>query len=105
MSLSRTAFDYWRTIQSQKEGGTSLFQPPTGKTRTNIVEKSGRGIAQGIFYASSVRKKQVYLSNKAIKGLFIRRPNWDSCTEEWQIKESCLLAFKHSSNKPPADWK
>jgi Domain of unknown function (DUF4249) len=105
MSLSRTAFEYWKTIQSQKEGATSLFQPPIGKTRTNIVEKSGQGIAQGIFYASSVENKQIYLSNEDVKELFIKRPNWDSCSELWQIKESCLLAFKHSSSQPPADWK
>lgn len=105
MSLSRTAFDYWKTLQSQKEGATSLFQPPTGKTRTNIVEKSGQGDAQGIFYASSVKKKQIYLSNEDVKGLFLKRPNWDLCPPEpWMIKESCLVAFKHSSNHPPADW-
>ena len=105
MSLSRTAFDYWRTIQSQKEGATSLFQPQTGKTRTNIFERNGQGVAQGIFYASAIKKKQLYLFNENVKGLFLKQPRWDLCLEFWQIKESCLLAFKHSSNKPPADWK
>lgn len=42
MSLSRQAFDYWRIIQAQKEGATSLFQPPTGKTVTTIFEKKER---------------------------------------------------------------
>ena len=41
MSLSKNAFNYWRIIQSQKEGAASLFQPPTGKIRTNIFETTG----------------------------------------------------------------
>lgn len=105
MSLSRTAFDYWRIIQTQKEGASSLFQPPTGKTRTNVFEKNGLGEAQGIFAASAVSLKQVYLTNESVRGLYLKLPNSNLCGPDLtQIQESCLLAFKHSSNQPPPDW-
>jgi Domain of unknown function (DUF4249) len=105
MSLSRTAFDYWKTIQSQKEGGSSLFQPPTGKIRTNIFEKNGTKEVQGIFYASAVKLKQIYLTSENVDRLFLTIRNRNVCGPEAEnINESCLLAFKHSSNKPPADW-
>lgn len=104
MSLSRTAFDYFKTIQSQKEGGSSLFQPPTGRIRTNVFEKGGSEV-QGIFYASSVRLKQVYVNNDDLKGLFLHIPDRNVCDNDPKLViESCLLAFKHSSNQPPADW-
>jgi Domain of unknown function (DUF4249) len=106
MSLSRMAFDYWKIVQSQKEGGTSLFQPPTGKTRTNIFEKNGMSQVQGIFYASAVTLRQTYITNDNVKELFLRIPQSNDCeTDKTLFTESCLLQFRHSSNKPPPDWK
>lgn len=105
MSLSKMAFDYWKTIQSQKEGGSSLFQPPIGKIRTNLYEIEGRGEAQGIFYASAIALKQTYLTNQAVKTLFLKVPNSNDCySDRTLITESCVLAFKHSSAQPPLDW-
>jgi Domain of unknown function (DUF4249) len=105
MSLSRMAFDYWKTIQSQKEGGSSLFQPPTGKIRTNIFEKNGAKEVQGIFYASAVKLKQKYLTSENVDKLFLHIRNRNTCGPDVKnVNESCLLAFKYSSTKPPADW-
>jgi Domain of unknown function (DUF4249) len=105
MSLSKESFDYWRIIKSQKEGAPSLFQPPTGKTRSNIFEKNGLALAQGLFYASSVKTKHLYITKndviKQYQGL--RVPHWDC--EVGIIAENCLLAFENSTNKRPADWK
>jgi Domain of unknown function (DUF4249) len=102
MSLSRNAFKYWNIVQSQKEGAASLFQPPTGKIETNIFSVDGEDQAQGLFYASSVKIRQFYLTRKDVNVL-LRVPLWDC--EEGLIAESCILAFKNSSNKPPHDWK
>lgn len=106
MSLSRTAFDYWRTIQSQKEGASSLFQPPTGKVRTNVFEEKGKRDAQGLFYASAVSLKQKYFTSEDVKELFLQIPRRNHCYEPDRtfVTESCLLAFKNSSTQPPADW-
>lgn len=104
MSLSRKAFDYWRIIQSQKEGVASLFQPPTGRIRTNVYSKNGSEEVQGLFYASAVKKKQRYLTfNDFSFTLFSRIPNW-GC-EKGRIAEDCRLAFPFSSATKPADWK
>jgi Domain of unknown function (DUF4249) len=91
MSLSRTAFDFWRNIQSQKEGAGSLFQPPSGKARTNIFEINGAEQAQGIFYAAGVNKEIDFL-----KFPFYPAPSADSTT--------CLI-YKNSTNKRPEEWK
>jgi Domain of unknown function (DUF4249) len=103
MSLSRVAFDYWKTLQTQKEGANSLFQPPTGKTRTNIFAKDGSAEAQGIFYASAVKLKQLYLTNADLK-VTLAVPK-AACDPPGIIAEDCRLAYRYSSTKPPTDWK
>ena len=104
MSLSRIAFDYWRIIQTQKEGASSLFQPPTGKARTNIIEKDGRNEAVGIFYASSIRKKELYITNAEVNDLLLKQriPRWNC--QVGVIAEDCRLAFPFSTTTKPADW-
>ena len=102
MSLSRQAFNYWQLILSQKDGAASLFQPPTGKLKSNIFEKNGGDQVLGLFYASAIKTKRLYLSHKDVKVKLSRVPFWDC--EVGKIAESCILAFENSSNIPPADW-
>lgn len=66
MSLSRTAFNFWRVIQTQKDGASSLFQPPSGKVRGNIFSKDGGEEVQGIFYASSVQEKSIFIEKNDV---------------------------------------
>jgi hypothetical protein len=124
-SLSKTAFDYWKTIRDQKEGATSLFQPAIGKARSNVFLKNGQEEVQGIFYAASVAKKIFFLTANDIPlgpgaippppGLpprFIPRTDEDAIifkefisADPFVVRESCLIAFAHSTTKRPADWK
>ena len=97
MSLSKTAFEFWKTIQDQKEGLTSLFQPAFGKAKTNLFEINGKGGVQGIFYASSVSQKHLFITAKDVLPLSI--PQFD-CV----IEESCLLFFPNSTNVKPPEW-
>lgn len=101
MSLSRTAFEYWKTVQSQKEGTSSLFQPPTGKTRSNLFEKNGNSEVQGIFYASAVQKKQIYITNSDLP-IDIEVAKWNC--EVGRIAEDCTLAYPRSTGEKPIDW-
>ena len=121
LSLSKTAFDYWKTIKDQKEGATSLFQPAFGKARSNIFLKNGQEEVQGIFYAAGVTKKTFFLTANHIPlgpGIIppppslpprwvplpgFEDPNFDS--PPFVIRESCLLAFSNSSTQQPLDWK
>jgi Domain of unknown function (DUF4249) len=101
MSLSRIAFDYWRIIQSQKEGTSSLFQPPTGKTRSNLFEKTGNTEVQGIFYAAAVRKKQIYIRNADVP-VKLQIAKWNCAVG--LIADACTNAYPFSSNEKPIDW-
>ncbi len=103
MSLSRFAFDYWRAIQTQKESSGSLFQPISGKIHTNIKDVNGTSEVMGIFYASAITKKQLYIKRDEDK-FDIRKPV-DCAGREGAMGKDCRLAFPFSSLSPPADWK
>jgi hypothetical protein len=124
LSLSKIAFNYWKTVQDQKEGATSLFQPATGKALSNIFLKNGNEEAQGIFYASAISKKMVFLDATkiplgvgvvplapALPPRYNPKPDhppeyialWYTPTSV--VRESCLIAFRNSSTKQPPDWK
>jgi hypothetical protein len=105
MSLSRAAFDFWKAVQSQKEGTNSLFQPVTGKIPTNLFETTeGMGV-QGIFYAAAVTRKQLYLDQNTHK-VYIRTPV-DCLGREGAMGADCRTAFPGSMStyQQPADWK
>jgi hypothetical protein len=108
MSLSRTAFDYWRAIASQKEAVGSLFQPITGKIPTNLFEIDNVQGVQGLFYAAAVTKKQIYLDQSAYHvEVHIPQDDCNGILRAGAVGLDCRLAFPGSvsTNVRPADWK
>lgn len=123
LSLSKSAFTYWKTVKDQQEGAQSLFQPAIGKARSNIRLLTGEEEVQGYFFAASVAKKVFFLSYldiplgviipepPALPTRYIPSPNDPQSlideyyTEPFVVRESCLLAFRHSTTEKPADWK
>ncbi|MBK5277786.1 MAG: DUF4249 domain-containing protein [Bacteroidia bacterium] len=95
MSLSRAAFNFWRVIQSQKEGASSLFQPPSGKVRGNIFSKDGDEEVQGIFYASSVQEKSIFIEKSDVPYTVQKIDT---------VRTSCMFVGI-STNVRPSFWK
>ncbi|MEQ8304591.1 MAG: DUF4249 domain-containing protein [Cyclobacteriaceae bacterium] len=96
LSLSRDAFDYWRLVQAQSEGASSLFQPPFGQPKTNIIPTNGGKPVQGIFYASSIAEKSMFISRDEVPAS-IPLPSVN-------IPEDCNVAFDFSTSNKPAEW-
>ncbi|MFM9840595.1 MAG: DUF4249 domain-containing protein [Cyclobacteriaceae bacterium] len=99
LSLSGAAFNYWKTVADQKEGSSSLFQPSIGKAVSNIFIKNGNEEVQGLFYASAITKKVIFLSAANIplgSGVIPSAPP--------PIPESCLAAFQFSTTQKPITW-
>lgn len=101
MSLSKAAYDYWISIQYQKEAVGSLFQPITGKIQTNIFEINKSSGVQGIFYASAVKKKQLYLDKRTHK-VDIQVPV--NCDGRIGAAGVSCLTFPGSTTLQPEDW-
>ena len=101
MSLSKVAYDYWRSVQNQKEAIGSLFQPIAGKIQTNLFEINNASGVQGIFYASAVKKKYLYLDQRTRKVVIPEPVNCDGRIGAAGV--SCLT-FPNSTTQQPADW-
>jgi hypothetical protein len=98
MSLSQSAFNYWKIVRDQLTGSTSLFQPAIGKAKSNIYLKGGDEEVQGFFYAAGVAKKVIFIHVSDI-------PLGPSIIPQGiPINASCISSFAYSTNQQPADW-
>jgi hypothetical protein len=106
MSLSRNAYDFWLNISQQRQAINSLFQPVTGKVQTNFTENGNSTAVQGIFQASAIKTKIIYLDQNTHK-VFITPPlDCFRPPRSGPMGESCLLGFPGSiaTTEQPEDW-
>ncbi|CAN5382059.1 hypothetical protein BH09BAC3_BH09BAC3_13870 [soil metagenome] len=61
MSLTKSAFDFFKLIRAQKEGTSSLFQPPSGEIRGNIKPVNNNSMIVGLFWATSITTKSLFI--------------------------------------------
>ncbi len=61
LSLSKTAFDFYKLVRKQKEEAASLFQPPPGVIVGNVFAKNNNDFVVGLFGASSITKKFIFI--------------------------------------------
>jgi thiamine biosynthesis protein ThiC len=94
MSLSKHSFDFFKLIRKQKETASSLFQPPAGEIRGNINAVNNNESVVGIFWASSIMKKTIFIQRSDVP---YNLPPTDS------IYYACT-AYPNSSNVKPKDW-
>ena len=104
MSLSNQAFEFWKVIKDQKEGINSLFQPAFGKVKTNIFSPNAKIKVTGIFYASAVKKKILFITGGDAP---IPVPPFDIVPPETNcaLWRPCNQIFPNASTTPPPDWK
>ncbi len=101
LSISQRELNYWKLARQQLVGSSSVFQPVTGKARSNIFVKDGSEEVLGFFTVAGVSKRILFIRrNNLPTGYSNVIPQLDK-----QINESCLVTFKHSTNQQPADWK
>ncbi len=98
-TLSPQAFSFWKAVVAQKKANESLFQPITGKIPGNFVQISGDpGTIEGLFYASSVKRKAVYITRQNVPNEGVIPP------QDLPYKESCDRLFPYSTTEKPAYW-
>ncbi len=66
MSLSKNAYDFFNLVRIQKESASSLFQPSSGEIRGNIKAVNGSDVVIGIFWASSIKTKRIYIDKSEV---------------------------------------
>jgi hypothetical protein len=94
MSLSRTAFDFFKLIRIQKDGASSLFQPPSGQLRGNITAVNTDESVVGLFWATAIQSKYIFIQRSDVPYQVTRPdPNIGACT-----------GYKNSTTKQPKFW-
>jgi hypothetical protein len=106
MSISRRTYDFWMNLSQQRQAINSLFQPVTGKVQTNFTENGNPTTVQGIFQASAIKTKILYLDKDTHKVTITVPKDCAIPPREGPMGESCLLAFPGSiaTLERPADW-
>ncbi len=98
-SLSRQAFSFWKAVKAQKEATSSIFQPVSGKIKSNFIQISGQQSSiEGLFYATSIVSKSVYITRDDVPNQSYIPP------QDLPFRESCLNLFPNSTTQKPAYW-
>ena len=94
MSLSKESFEFFWLIRAQKEGATSLFQPPSGQIKGNMRPINSAESVVGIFWATSTKRKSVFILRSDVPYL-LTPPDFvaDACTH-----------IANSSTRKPDLW-
>ena len=95
MSLTRTAFDFFRLIEVQRTSASSIFQPPSGEILGNVIASNEDDRVVGLFYASSIDTQVRFIERSEVPY---------PLTPTQTFPESCLLQFDHSSTERPLEW-
>lgn len=66
MSLSKTAFDFFKLMRAQKENANSLFQPPSSGLRGNIFAVNSKESIVGLFWATSISTKAIVIQRSEV---------------------------------------
>jgi hypothetical protein len=61
MSLSKQAYDFFRSLRDQKQNAEGLFQTPAGALGGNIKSLNNDNTVIGLFYATSITSKSIFL--------------------------------------------
>lgn len=95
MSLSRQAFEFFKLMRAQKEGSSSLFQPPSGEIRGNIRAVNNTDPVIGLFYATALQRKSIFIQKTDVPYLL---------TPIEFITYPCYDYFENASTTKPAGW-
>lgn len=102
MSLSQQAYDYFNVIKDQKEGSNSLFQPSFGKVGTNFMAINSTAEVIGVFYATSISSKAVFINAKDAP-ISVPSPTFEFFTNCF-FWDACNKVFPNASTTPPPEW-
>jgi hypothetical protein len=95
MSVSKTVYEFWDDVKTQKHQASDLFQTPVSKVTGNVKAISGSTRVLGYFAASSIRDTSFFITRDAIPFVL---PPIDI------VKESCLEGNPFATNVKPAFW-
>ncbi|MFY8036648.1 MAG: DUF4249 family protein [Cyclobacteriaceae bacterium] len=100
-TISRPTYLFYKAIKDQKDGATSLFQPPSGSIPSNFRQIAGSPEPIiGFFYAASVSRKTIVLTKDNVPPggyAFVQGPLR-------LLKRTCVGIYPNSTTTRPLFW-
>lgn len=96
LSLSESAYEFWKRVQAQQQGATDIFQPNAIKIQGNVeaVTHPGEKVF-GVVAFCSVARSSMFILRDQVPVPILHPP---------VIKEDCRIAFRYSTNVKPDFW-
>lgn len=96
LSLSESAYVFWRLVQAQQQGATDIFQPNAIKIRGNLeaVTNPGEQVF-GMVAFSSITKTSRFIYRHEVPVTILDPP---------VPREDCRIVFRNASNVRPDFW-
>jgi len=99
MTLTDSAFRFFKSIRDQQSAVDNLFQPVSGKIPTNFIQTSGSQLeVQGIFYAVGLDNSSLYIRREDV-------PNTDLIPSVAGLGNVvCTQLFPNATSQQPEFW-
>ena len=95
MSMTKRAYDFFNLVRDQRLGADDLFQPIPSEINGNISGVNNNDIVVGIFWASSVTSKVIYIDRDDVPyPLLPIEP----------VYEPCDMFYPNSTTEQPIEW-
>ncbi|WP_420386548.1 DUF4249 domain-containing protein [Roseivirga sp.] len=95
MSMTQTAYEFFKLIRIQKTEASNIFQPPSGELIGNIKALNSEDRVVGLFWATAISKQTAFIQRSDVP-----YPLTDTET----IPESCLVYFDNATTTKPDAW-
>lgn len=96
LSLSESAYNFWKLVQAQQQGATNIFQPNAIKIKGNVESITDPDAEVfGVVSFCSVSKASRFINRYELPVLLLDPP---------LIREDCRLVFRNASNVRPDFW-
>lgn len=94
MSLSKSAFDFFKIFKAQKESSSSLFQPKNAQIKGNLSSVNSNDTVIGLFWATSIKRKSIFIPRIAVP--YTLPPTL--------IPYPCDTYYSNATTTKPANW-
>lgn len=95
LSMTRSAFEFFKLVREQKEGAADIFQPIFGEISGNIHGANTNIPAIGIFWASAISEKSRFIYREDVPY---------GIAEKNVVRDDCREAYAFSTTDIPVAW-
>jgi hypothetical protein len=96
LSLSESAYQFWKQVQAQQQGATDIFQPNAIRIRGNVTALTNpEQEVFGVVSFSSVTKATRFIERRDLPVVLLDPP---------LLREDCRIVFRNSTNVKPDFW-